>query len=153
MDADQRVNEFCRFAVKSLKWQKEFKIIGEVCWLNGVEFRVIDFEMTPKKTAFEFAESARFKTFFFLCWHFFFLSVFRWFYKKRIWFKHVIFCKHDSRYNSFFMQFVNMKDACKYACSFYKHENRFKNLFLHYVKFIPYQKNLKELQVDCMKWQ
>ena len=48
---------------KSLKCHGEFKIIGEVCWLNGVEFRVIDFEMTPKKTAFAFADSAEFKVF------------------------------------------------------------------------------------------
>ena len=61
---------------KSLKCHGEFKITGEVCWLNGVEFRVIDFEMTPKKTAFAFADSARFSTFFSyginLCSFFFF---------------------------------------------------------------------------------
>ena len=48
---------------KSLKCHGEFKIIGEVCWLNGVEFRVIYFEMTPKKTVFAFADSAEFKVF------------------------------------------------------------------------------------------
>ena len=57
----KRVLSFCG---KKSQMHGEFKIIGEVCWLNGVEFRVIDFEMTPKKTAFEFAESAKFRVFF-----------------------------------------------------------------------------------------
>ena len=56
----KQIYEYYRFVEKSLKWHEEFKIIGEVCWLNGVEFRVIDYEMTPKKTAFAFADSAEF---------------------------------------------------------------------------------------------
>ena len=70
---------------KSLKWHEEFKITGEVCWLNGVEFRVIDFEMTPKKTAFAFAESAEWWGVFSygIIFALFLLQVFRWFYKKK----------------------------------------------------------------------
>ena len=77
-------SEYCRFVGKSLKCHGEFKIIGEVCWLNGVEFRVIDFEMTPKKTAFAFTVSVKCLKSFSLWNHFFFLSVFRRFYKKKI---------------------------------------------------------------------
>ena len=73
---------------KSFWGKSGSKIIGEVCWLNGVEFRVIDFEMTPKKTAFEFAESAEFRGFWFLMlpFSFFFFKFLDGFIKKRILF-------------------------------------------------------------------